>query len=244
MLDKMGYVIANPTKSDLHRAIIGASFGSIDESQRDKIKHDIGIMKNTNIRLNTTPVPWSGTRGVLERLHWSAPAGTNLVYRPDSVHFSDYVHAAPHVDKAGMLIRLTAMHAVLANNDAAHAVDVNDDTERAGNRLKITYSGESGTHVLRNHITYSGCRPTHFAQVNADVDWASKRDNTVNMQNSGEAHRIMAHLCDKSISNTDLYKRALLEGDKEAYHSILLRRKAASCPPNKKNAVLPLTNGH
>jgi len=204
MIDKMGYVIANPTKSDLHRAIIGASFGSIDASQRDEIKHNIAIMKNTNIRLRTTPERTDGTRNPLHGVNWKLPPSGlqyQCVYRPDSVRFSNAVHAAPHVDKAGMLIRLTAQHAFQANNDAAHAVDVNGDTEHARKRLRITSPGDAGTHVLPNHISYSGQRPTNAAQVNANVDWASKRDNTVNMQRSAEGYRILAHLSDKSIPN-------------------------------------------
>jgi hypothetical protein len=219
MLDKMGHVVSNPTTSDLHRAIIGASFGPIRESQLDVIKANIQKMKDANVRLRTTPAQTSGPRFLGTYSNGEA----NVVL--DSVRFSHTVHSAPDVEKAGVLIHQTAIFATHANSNAATL---------PRNKMGIPVPPQSGPNVLK----YTGPRPRDPAEVEANEDWASIRHRTVNMEQCAEAFRVMAHLCDATISDTAirdtaLSRRALLEGDKEAYHSILLRRKAACCRPNK-----------
>jgi len=71
--------------------------------------------------------------------------------------------------------------------------------------------------------------------------WLGTQGHAYNMEECADAYRVMAHLCDAAIPDTDaatsdtdahVLKRALPEGD-----------STASCPPKKIN-IVALTKGH
>jgi hypothetical protein len=189
MLDKMHRVISNPTQSDLHQAIISACFGPISERKRNAIKENIQKMKNADVRLRTNPEPISGPRMLNTGIIALHNGHVSVAFRPDSVAFGQYTHSAPEAKKAAELIHQSAMYAGDANSDAR-------PTQRR--RLKIVTLGESGPHIHKNLIDYTG-RPRNPRQVNANEAWTFIKHNTVNMQNSAAAYRVMAHLCDETI---------------------------------------------
>jgi hypothetical protein len=231
MIHFMHQVISDPT-TPAHKEIIDASFGPSGADKTAEIKNRIEKMKDANVRLRITPTDIATT------LHFSSPEVTRhnaprVVdgrWVTDSVQVGNNFLSVQNSLKAAVLIHQTAMYAAHANIRA-------EDTPEG--KLKILPLNALGRTILTHDIQYEGDEaPTTPAQVNDNRHWADLRDKTVNMEQSAEAYRVMAYLCDK---HPTLMKRALLEGDKEAYHSIL-RRNDGSCPPNKKKDVSPLTH--
>jgi len=233
MLIKMLQVICNPTEAN-HKEIIDASFGPSDANKIEKIKDGIVKITNANVRLRIPPPNMPSP--VHNSLRFSRPEGPRR--NAPTVHngwVTDSVTLAhdsgdSHVDTAAALIHRTAGYAAHANTRVELTPEL---------KLKMLPLGASSPTALPIPIQYrSGNALTTPAQVNANRAWAPIRDLIVNAEQNSESYRVMAYLCDAHYR-----KRDLLEGDEEAYHSIL-RRNAGSCPPNKKNTVSPLTNGH
>jgi len=190
-------------------------------------------MKDANVRLRITPTDSRTT------LHCIYPVGVRCNARrtvggwiTDSVRIGHNFLSNENDNKAAALIHQTAMYEAHANTHAEITPE---------GKFKVLPLGTVSPSVLHNVIQYQSNPPTSLADARADLHWKFLRYNTVNMQNSAEGYRIMAYLCEAHPS-LSLVTRALLEGDKEAYHSIL-RRNDGSCSPHK-NAVSPRINGH
>jgi hypothetical protein len=228
----MDHVISDPTTT-VHKKIISASFGPSGAGNTAEIKNTIEKMRDANVRLRITPTDRD------TRLHPSYPTGVRYNAQRtvegwiiDSVRIGHDFLSNENDDKAAALIHQTAMYEAHANTHAEITPE---------GKFKVLPLGVSSPTIVRNAIQYRSHVPTSLAHARADLHWAFLRHNTVNMQKSAEGYRIMAYLCEAHPS-LSLVRRALLEGDKEAYHSIL-RRNDGSCSPHK-NAVSPRINGH
>jgi hypothetical protein len=233
MLNKMHHVISNPT-TPAHKEIIDASFGP-SGLRRNAIKNSIVKMRDADVRVRIQPP------GMVRPVYYSRPEGTrqdaprvaDTHHVTDSVALSHNAIYGNHVHTAAALIHQTAKYAVHANTGAHFTRD---------GKFNIFPLGEAQPGRLSLGTHYLAPGPTTVAQVDNNQAWKYLRDNMNNMEKNAESYRVMAYLC-HAHPGLSLVTRALLEGNKEAYHSIL-RRNDGSCPPTKKNAVSPLTNGH
>jgi len=226
MLRKMYHVIRNPT-TPAHKEIMDASFGP-SCLRKNAIKNRIVKMRDATVRVRITPPH------TVRPVYFSRPEGTRqdaprVADAPcvtDSVALS---HDDNHVDTAAALIHQTAKYAVHANTYARFTRDGKH------NIIPLTLFEHWPTHTIH----YPGDQGS--TTVNDNQAWKDLRDNTNNMETNADSYRVMAYLC-HTHPDLSLVTRALFEGDKEAYHSIL-HRNDGSCPPNKKNAVLNNASG-
>jgi hypothetical protein len=260
MLDKMKHVIETPTLQQ-HREIIKASFGPPRNHDTNKIMETIEGMRNANIRTRVHPLlAWSSpeitipadtsfidpAEGVAGLPHGDAPTNREGQVA-DNIQFSQPFYDLNLNGTAGILIHEAAHY-------TAHASDFSVKHLFPPYRPRIyrtdtPFPSECTfrfPHAYREEdFNYPAKTPE--ASSSRNPHWHRLINEVSDMHECADAYRVFAHLCDNHLRTRDIYlsKRALLEGDKQAYCTIL-RRNAASCLPKRisKNTVSPLAKGH